>query len=143
MSNFRIGQPSPGRGFYTVQPALTVVKRDDPVVFVATASYAWMPSRGHEGSDIDPGDALGLKLMTLLAASPQTSLRSGIEVSRAGRTRINGAALPGSDTSIATLLFGFSTLVSRRTLLDVQFSAGLTPDAPHYALSAALPIRFR
>jgi len=140
---FRVSQPSPGHGFYTVQPALTVVKRDDPVVFLATVSYAWTPARSHEGSDINPGDALGLRLMTLLAASPQTSLRTGIDLSRAGRTRLNGVALPGSDTSLASLLFGFSTLISRRTLLDVQFSAGLTPDAPHYALSAALPIRFR
>jgi hypothetical protein len=80
--------------------------------------------------------------MTLLAASPQTSLRTGVDLSRAGRTRVNGMTLPGSDTSIASLQFGLSTLISRRTLLDVQFSAGLTPDAPHYALSAALPIRF-
>ena len=139
---FRVSQPSPGRGFSTVQPALTVVKRDDPVVFLATVSYAWVPVRAHEGSNIDPGDAVGLRLMTLLAASPQTSLRTGVDLSRAGHTRVNGMTLPGSDTSIASLQFGLSTLISRRTLLDVQFSAGLTPDAPHYALSAALPIRF-
>jgi len=35
-----------------------------------------------------------------------------------------------------------STLVSVRTLLDVQFSAGLTPDSPRYAITAALPVRF-
>ena len=140
---FRLGEPSPGRGFHTLQPALTLVKRDDPIVFLGTLSYAWTPARQHEGSDVNPGDALGLKLAALLAASPQTSVRAGFEVSRAGRTTINGAAVPGSDASLAALQIGFGTLLSRRTLLDVQFSAGLTPDSPHYTVTAAVPVRFR
>ena len=107
---FRASQPSPGRGFSNVQPALTVVKRDDPVVFLATVSYAWVPTRGHEGSNIDPGDAIGLRLMTLLAASPQTSLRTGVDLSRADLSGANlrganlsGANLGGADLSKANL----------------------------------------
>jgi len=139
---FALSQASPGRGFYTFQPALTLVKRDDPVVFLASVSYAWTPPRRHEGHDIDPGDAVGMKLAALLAASPQTSLRAGFELSRAGRTSIDGTHTPGSDLSVASLQLGMSTLVSVRTLLDVQFSAGLTPDSPRYAITAALPVRF-
>lgn len=140
---FRLSQPSPGRGFYTLQPQLTIAKREDPVVLLASLSYAWTPPRRHEGHDINPGNALGLKMSALLAASPKTSLRAGFELSRASRTSVDGLRIPGSDTSTASLQVGLATLLSARALLDVQFSAGLTPDSPQYAVSAAVPFRFQ
>jgi hypothetical protein len=141
--DFRLGEPSRGGGFHALQGALTLVKRQDPLVFFGTASYTAVRERRHGGAEIDPGDPLGLKLGTMLAASPRTSIRGGFEVSRSGRTKINGAAIPGSDTAVATLQFGLATLISRRSLLDIQLNVGLTPDAPDFALIVSLPIRFQ
>jgi hypothetical protein len=140
--NFRLGEPSAGGGFHALQGALTLVKRQDPLVFFGTASYTSVLERRHSGADIDPGDQVGLKLGTILAASPRTSIRGGFELNRSGRTKINDVSRPGSDTAVATLQFGLATLVSRGTLLDIQLNIGVTPDAPDFALIVALPFRF-
>jgi len=39
------------------------------------------------------------------------------------------------------LQLGPSMLLSRRTLLDIQLGIGLTPDAPDFRLSVALPVQ--
>ena len=141
--DFRLGEPSPGSGYHVLQGALTLVKRQDPLVFFGTASYSSVRERRHSGSEIDPGDPVGLKFGAMLAASPQTSVRGGFEVSRAGRTKINGSAIPGSDTTVATLQFGLATLLSKRSLLDIQLGIGVTPDTPNFALTVSAPIRFQ
>ena len=139
---FEVGRLSPGSGFHQLQAALNVVAREDPLVFFLSPSYSWIFKREQNGVDVDPGDAIGLKAGTLLAASPETSLRGSIELSRTGRTRIAGAAVAGSDTTIGVLEFGLSKVLSRRTLLDISFGIGLTPDTPDFRLRIALPIRF-
>jgi hypothetical protein len=140
--DFRLGEPSPGSGFHAVQGSLTLVKRQDPLVLFGTVSYTALLERRHGDADIDPGDAVGLKFGTILAASPQTSIRGGFELNRGGRTRINGAEVPGSDAAPATLQFGLATLLSRRSLLDIELRVGVTPDAPDFALAVSVPVRF-
>lgn len=139
---FRVGQPSPGGGFHALQAGLTGVKRQDPLVFFGTASYTYLRDRRHDGLDLDPGNSVALKLGTILAASPRTSLRGAFEVSRGGRTSVNGVKTPGSDTAAAILQLGLGMLLTRRSLLDVQIGIGVTPDAPDFGITAALPIRF-
>jgi hypothetical protein len=140
---FRLGEPSEGSGFHLLQGALTLVKRQDPLVFFGTATYTWALERRHGDFEIDPGDAVGLKLGTILAASPQTSLRVGFDANRSGRTKFNGVERPGSDAVVATLQFGLATLLSRRGLLDIQLSVGVTSDSPDFALLVSVPFRFQ
>jgi hypothetical protein len=138
----QLGRLSPGSGFPQLQAALTAVRREDPLVFFGTASYSRVFKRERSGSDVDPGDAIGLKGGTLLAASPENSLRASLELSRVGRTRIAGMDVPGSDTTVGILEVGLSRVLTRRTLLDVQIGIGLTADAPDFRLRVAVPIRF-
>jgi hypothetical protein len=139
---FRTGEPSPGGGFHALQGGITFVKRQDPMVFFGTGSYTYLRERRHQGVDIDPGNTLGLKLGAILAASPQTSIRGAFEVARGGRTSLDAVKVPGSDPVVATLQFGLGMLLTRRSLLDVQVSIGVTPDAPDFTVTAALPLRF-
>lgn len=141
--DFRLGELSRGSGFHALQGALTLVKRQDPLVFFGTASYTSVRERSHDGAEVDPGDPIGVKLGTMLAASPRTSIRGGFELNRSGRTRINGVKVPGSDAAVATLQFGLATLLSRRSLLDIQLNVGLTPDSPDFALVVSVPFRFQ
>jgi hypothetical protein len=136
------GRLSPGTGFQQVQATLNAVAREDPLVFFVSPSYTWIFKQEKNGVGVDPGDAIGLKAGTLLAASPETSLRASLELSRAGRTRIAGTDVPGSDTTLGVLEIGFAKLLTRRTLLDFSIGVGLTPDAPDFRLRLALPIRF-
>jgi outer membrane putative beta-barrel porin/alpha-amylase len=136
------GRLSPGTGFPQLQAALTAVKRQDPLVFFGTATYSRNYERERDGVQIDPGDGFGFRAGTLLAASPETSLRATFDMARTARTKVGGSDIPGSDTTAGVLEFGVATLLSRRTLLDVQLGIGITPDAPDYRLRLALPIRF-
>jgi hypothetical protein len=56
-----LGGLSPGSGFHQLQAALTVVKRQDPLVFFIAPSYTAALERTRSGTEVDPGDALGLK----------------------------------------------------------------------------------
>jgi Putative MetA-pathway of phenol degradation len=136
------GRLSPGSGFPQLQAALTYVTREDPLVFFVSPSYSWVVKRDRNGTEVDPGDAIGVRAGALLAASPETSLRAAFDLSFAGRTRIGGTSVPGSDTTTGILELGFAKLLTRRTLLDVQLGIGVTPDAPDFRLRLALPIRF-
>jgi hypothetical protein len=137
-----LGRLSAGSGFPLLQAALTAVKREDPLVFFGTASYTRIFERDRSGADVDPGDAIGIKAGTLLAASPETSLRTAIDLTRFGRTHVGGSAVPGSDATVGILELGLSTLLTRRTLLDVNLGIGITPDAPDFRVRLAVPIRF-
>ncbi len=136
------GRLSPGTGFPSLQGTLTAVKREDPLVFIGSASYTGIFERERGGSDVDPGDAWSLKVATILAASPETSLRAAFEVTRFARTRIGGASVAGSDATAAALEFGLATLSSARALVDIEIAIGVTPDAPDFRVRLALPIRF-
>ena len=136
------GRLSPGSGFHQLQAGLTVVTREDPLVFFVAPSYSWVFEREKNGTDVDPGDTIGLKVGTLLAASPETSLRASFELTRSARTRIAGADVAGSDTTVGILEVGLAKALTRRTMLDVQLGIGVTADAPDFRLRLALPIRF-
>jgi hypothetical protein len=138
---FELNRLSPGTGFHQLQAALNIVAREDPLVFFISPSYSWIFKSEKNGVDVDPGDAIGVKAGTLLAASPETSLRASFELSRTGRTRIAGSAVPGSDTTIGVLELGLAKVLTRSTLLDVSFGIGVTRDTPDLRLRIALPIR--
>ena len=137
-----LGRLSPGSGFHQLQGGVNAVMRQDPLVFFGALSYTAVLKRERSGTDVDPGDAIGVKAGALLAASPETSLRAGFEISRFGRTKVDGDGVPGSDATVAMLNLGFASLLSSRTLFDLQLGVGLTPDAPDFQLRLSLPIRF-
>jgi hypothetical protein len=140
--NNDLGRLSPGSGFRQLQGTVTAVKREDPLVFTGALSYTGIFERERSGIEVDPGDAWTVKAGTILAASPETSLRAGFEFSRFGRTRAGGSSIAGSEATAGILEFGLATLVSARALLDIEIAIGLTRDTPDFRVGMALPIRF-
>ena len=138
----QLGELSPGGGFHQWQAALTTVKRQDPLVLFGTLSYTAVLERTRDGVRVDPGDAVGLKFGSLLAASPETSLRGAIELSRSRSTKVDSQSVPGSETTVGMLELGLATLLSPRALVDFQVGIGLTRDAPDFRLRVSLPLRF-
>jgi hypothetical protein len=127
-----------GGGFNEVAGSLTAVKRQDPLAFVAGASYA----KTFENNNFEPGDELGFSLGTVLAASPETSLSFFFNQTFADDSKFDGENIDGSDQVIGTLSIGAATILGRNVLLSITGDVGLTDDAPDYAIGAALPIRF-
>lgn len=128
--------------FRTLQGALTVVKRRDPLVFYGTLSHAINYSRTINGLAIAPGNSTGLKIGSILAVSPDTSMRFSFELSRSGETSVNGAAVAGSNAVVGLFNTGFSFVLSPKALLGVEAGFGLTHNSPDFRLGVSLPIRF-
>jgi hypothetical protein len=142
-SNSGAGEPSAdAAGFRSLQGTLTAVKRRDPVVFFGSLFHTYTFDRRTNGIEIDPGNATGIRLGSIFALSPETSLRMGVDFSRAGRATIDGLKIPGSDTSTGMLDLGFATLLSPRSLLSVQAGFGITRDSPDFRLVVSLPVRY-
>jgi Putative MetA-pathway of phenol degradation len=127
-----------GGGFNELSGSLSAVKRQDPLAFVGSVSYA----KTFEHDDIEPGDELGFALGTVLAASPETSLSFFFNQTFADDTKIDGDTINGSDQVIGTLSIGAATILGPNTLLSITGEIGLTDDAPDYAIGASVPIRF-
>jgi hypothetical protein len=131
-----------GSGFDAVQAFLTAVKRADPLVFFGTYTFTHNIAEQKAGEEVEPGNSNSLRLGTILATSPTTSLRAVFNMSFFNKTRVSGFAIPGSDDTFGLLEFGGSVVLSERTALDVAVGAGVTRNAPDFRIGVALPIRF-
>lgn len=128
--------------FSLLQAGITLVKRHDPLVFFATLNHGAQFSRRLGGVLVDPGNPSSIKLGSLLALSPDTSLRLAFELTRAPEIRANHAKLVGTDQTVALFSAGYSFVLSPRALLGMELGIGLTRDAPDFRLTTWLPIRF-
>lgn len=126
-------------GYRQLQAELVTIKRQDPLAFVASAFYA----RAFERDAVRPGDAAGISLSAILAASPATSLQFGFSQIHRQEQRLGGAKITGSDQTYGIVNLGASSVLSRDTTLVTQFGIGVGNDAPKYSFSLSLPILFR
>jgi hypothetical protein len=131
-----------GSGFDAVTGGVTLTKRQDPLVLLGSAAYTHNFGTNHAGVNFSPGDAVDLRLGTLLAASPDTSLRFLFDVNFGQRLSIANTPVAGSDTVASIFEIGASAVLSRSTLLDVAVDIGMTRDAPDFTLLLSLPIHF-
>jgi hypothetical protein len=127
-----------GSGFHEISGFVTAVKTQDPLVFVGSVFY----ETSFEKGGVDPGDELGFSIGSLLAASPETSLRFFLNQSFAGEVAVDGRGIPGSDEDFATFTTGASSILSARVLLDLTAGIGLTEETSDYFVNVSLPIRF-
>jgi hypothetical protein len=136
------GRVATGGSFNVVQGGLTMVKRSDPLMLYGGVSYAVPLSRQVAGTEIAPGNTFGLRLGTILAASPDTAVNLGMNLGFPRATRLNGQAVPDSDTVFGTLQIGVGTVLSRNVLLNIAGDIRVTGNVPNFRLTLSLPIRF-
>lgn len=128
-----------GTGFRHVQADIVALKRQDPLAFVASAFY----QRTFEEDGIKPGNAAGLSLSALLAASPATSMQFGFSQIYRREQEQNGVRIGGSDQTYGMVTLGASSVLSRDMTLVTRVGIGVGNDAPKYTFSVTLPILFR
>lgn len=143
-----------GSGFYSLQPNLTWLFPSDPAIFFGSISYLHNFKRGNLSrrvlagefeplGEVKPGGVIGFNFGMGLALNERASLSLGYDHASMGRTRQNGAVVPGSvRTQLGTLLMGFSYRLNDRRTLNVAVGAGLTRDTPDVTLSFRLPTNF-
>jgi hypothetical protein len=143
-----------GSGFYSVQPNLTWLFPSDPAIFFGSISYLHNFKRSNLSrqvlagefeplGEVKPGGVIGFNFGMGLALNERASLSLGYDHASMGRTKQNGAVVPGSvRTQLGTLLMGFSYRLNARRTLNVAVGAGLTRDTPDVTLSVRLPTNF-
>ncbi|MEC5161151.1 MULTISPECIES: acetate kinase [unclassified Janthinobacterium] len=143
-----------GSGFYSLQPSLTWLFPSDPAVFFGSVSYLHNFKRkdvsrrvlngGTEAlGTVEPGAVLGFNFGIGLALNEKASLSLGYDHNTVGRTRQNGAVVPGSvRTQLGTLLVGYSYRLNANKSLNVALGAGLTRDTPDVSLTVRVPMTF-
>ena len=143
-----------GSGFYSLQPGLTWLFPSDPAVFFGGVSYTYNFKRSDVSRQVlggereaigtvEPGGIVGLNFGMGLALNDKSSLSLGVDLNSVGRTRQNGAPVPGSvRTQLASLLMGYSYRYSDKTAFSVTVGAGLTRDTPDLTLSLRVPVSF-
>ncbi len=127
-----------GGGFHELQGSLTMTKRQDPLVFIGSASYGTT----FEKDDFNPGDQLGFSVGAVLAASPETSLRVVLNQTFVSELEDEDRTISGSDQVFGTLNFGASSIIGRGKFLDLTAGIGLTDEAPDYSAGISLTISF-
>jgi hypothetical protein len=118
--------------------SLTALKRQDPLVFVATGGY----TKAFQANQINPGDQQSFQIGAFLATSPETSLRGVVTQTFFKDVTINGVKIPGSNQDQSTLTFGVSSILGRGILVDLAVGIGLTNATPKYAVQLSSSYRF-
>jgi hypothetical protein len=142
-----------GSGFYSVQPALTVLYPSDPAVFFGTVSYIYTFSRDNVSRNTDsgpeligkvaPGGIFGFNFGMGLGLNEKSSFSLGFDYSSVGRTKVNGTAAPESvRVTLATLMLGYSYRLNEKRSVNVSLGAGLTRDTPDVTLTLRVPTTF-
>ncbi len=133
----------PSQGHDALELGLTMVKRFEPVVFVAGLARSFNRPASLGGARLEPADDNYATLTANLAASPDVSLRTGFSVSRSvGELRVNGAPISGSKHTIGMVELGGAVSLSPTTLLDIAVGIGVTNDSPDFSIGVSLPVRF-
>jgi hypothetical protein len=122
--------------------SVTAVKSHDPLVYVGSIFYTHNFDYDQDGQKIKPGNSVGFDLSSILAVSPETSLRIGAGLTFIRETEAASREIRGSDRMIGSLELGATTVLTQNTALSVFGSFGFTEDAPDLSFGLALPYRF-
>ena len=118
--------------------SVTALKRQDPLVFVATGGY----TKSYQTGQMNLGDQVNFLTGVFLATSPETSLRAVLQNNFVQDVRLNDITFRGSDTVQSILTFGASSILGRGILVDLQAGIGLTNSAPKYTVILSGTYRF-
>jgi len=122
------------------QAGVTASKTFDPLVIFGGISYFSSISQEIAGTRSDPGGVVGARFGSSLAISPATSINAGFNFGYL--TQSSDFIVPGSDRILSSVDVGFSTILWKRTLLNVTGQFGLTGHVPDFRLIASIPVRF-
>jgi hypothetical protein len=132
-----------GSGAHGLGGSLSLVTVMDPLVLLATGSVLYgFPSDTPNGR-VKVGMEYGATLGVLLAVSPATSLSFMTDARYHSALRRDGTSVLATDQMAVSLNLGLAIVLNSRLFLDITPSFGLTPDAPAFSLSIAVPFKVR
>ncbi|HYG90389.1 MAG TPA: hypothetical protein VD978_29485 [Azospirillum sp.] len=142
LSNLELKLPT-GTGFWGIEPSLTMLVPSDPMVFYTNLSYLYNMKRSFGGGTgtIDPGDAYGFSFGGAFAMNERSSFSLGGDFQLVRPTTQNGRTVQGSENLyIGRGVLGFTQRVSDSTAVNLNFTFGITEDAPDLHLGVKVPL---
>lgn len=133
-----------GSGFWSVEPAISMLYPTDPAVLFASFSYIY----NFEDSvvvngdrvDIDLGDTIAVGAGIGFALNPDLSISMGLAHKTILDSTIDGSKADDSKLlQLDTLNFGINYAFSPETSLSINAQAGLTEDSPDFQLTLRVP----
>jgi hypothetical protein len=91
------GDLSLGTGAHSIQLAGTAVIARDAMVYVGTLSITESFEGEQSGRNYEPGDNLGIRVASILAVSPDTSLTFALDTEYIDDAEVEGERVAGSD----------------------------------------------
>lgn len=131
-----------GSGFHALRGEMIVLESTDPAAIYASVGYTANLAATKNGSKINPGDTVDASIGTTIALNSDLAVSLGVEGSWTANSSLNGNTVNGSSFNVANMDFGLSYKLFRTRRLDMNFSAGLTRDAPDYSVTFSMPFRF-
>jgi hypothetical protein len=131
-----------GSGVEQFGATLALVKAADPVVLIATGSYALAAPRWIPEGWLEAGDEFVGSAGAVLAVSPETSLSFTLEATHARPLALDGETVYRSDRTSAVFRVGVSTLATRHGFFQVNLGMGLTSGVPRFEVAIATPVSF-
>jgi hypothetical protein len=124
------------------QAGLTASKKLDPLVVFMSASYFSSLSHEVAGTKVNPSDVVAFRMGSSLAISPATALTAGMTFNYLIDPHAADFVVPNSDRLLTTVDVGLSTIIWKRTLLNITTQFGVTGHVPDFRLMTSIPIRF-
>jgi hypothetical protein len=131
-----------GTGVEQFGGTLALVKAVDPVVLLATGTYAVSAGRWIPLGWLEAGNEFTGSAGAVLAMSPETSLSFTIDAEHTRPFKLEGHTVYRSDRTSAVFRVGVATLASRNGFLQVNVGMGLTRDVPRFEIALATPFQF-
>lgn len=136
--------PPTGFGQQAIMFGVSTVRRQDPVVLFGSLSYTASIGSAdlRDGARLRAGNVFGGRLGAYLAATPETSLYSGLAFNSNADDRFDGRRIDGSSRLSGVLELGSTTVIGRGRFLNISAGIGFTPAAPKFTLTLSSPLRF-
>lgn len=131
-----------GSGFNTLTGGVTLLKRQDPLVFLGGLSYTHSFPSTIAGVSENNGDSFNARFGVVLAASPDTSLRVEWLTSFQQQSTVSHRSIPGTNEEVSALQFGVGSVITPRLFMDAAVNIGMTPDTPGFEALISFPYRF-
>lgn len=140
--NFSEASVPLGSGVHRVTGQLSAVKTIAPVAYWGSVSYTHNFTRSFNGVEYDRSGTYGFQAGATLAVTPKISFGTGVRFAFEGKTKRNGAKIPGSGFTSGVVQVETGVALSRDVFLLFTGAFGVTNDAPDVSLGVSLPIRF-
>jgi hypothetical protein len=137
-----------GSGFHAIEPSVTILYPNDPVVFFGNFGYLFhLPDdvdktfNDQTIGEVDPGDVFRMSFGMAYSINERSSFTLGYKHDFIGETttEVNGIEVSSSSLSVGALLLGYSFQINDYSSANLNLELGVTDDAPDVLMTLRVP----